>query len=127
MSCFQPVLAHAEDTWAWIQSSSIPDGWDLRKGKATVHIEGKSFTAELFDEADALLIKMNGTIQGNRLKVRTVTQNADYGSSEMSGELKSRKWKGFADTIGRQTITLSDGWNLIGLTRELKPDKKAHR
>lgn len=121
---FFPPSVAADSNWAWVRATSIEDDWAVQKGKAKVTIVGTSFTAELFDPDDpeTVLYLVRGRIREQRVVAQSETKNSDFGSSKMSGEIRRKKWKGFVETVGRQTITLSDGWNLLGITRELRPE-----
>ncbi len=63
---------------------------------------------------------MKGTIEGDKVNAKVTSQNSDYGmGATYTGYLRKSEEKGFADYMGRETITLTDGWNFLGLTKEI--------
>lgn len=118
-----------EDKWSWVEASSNSNHWNVRKGWGELHINGNKFTAELYEVDDDnylrggenyLRFKMKGTIEGNKVNAKVTTQNSDYQmGTPYTGYYSKKEWKGFEDTKGRKAITLTDGWNFIGLTKEI--------
>jgi hypothetical protein len=112
-----------ESNWAWIHTGPLGDKWEAVTGKAKVTVKGATFSAELFhaDHPNLVSFRLDGTIKGDKITVRSVRQNSDAGSTVFSGTIKTRSMKGFADLTGKQTILLYDDWDhQIGLTRTLR-------
>jgi len=122
-SAFAETSLPEESTWAWIHTGPLGDKWESVTGKAKVTVKGTKFSAELFhaDHPNLVLFRLDGTIKGDRITVRSVRQYSDAGPTVFSGTIKTRSMKGFADFTGRQTILLYDAWDhQIGLTRTLR-------
>ena len=115
------VALPSQSTWAWVENTPAVDKWDSSFGKATVTVNGFTFTAKLFDADNPTFVRftLSGTIRGDQIKVRAVRQASDIGPSNLAGKIVTKRFRGFADISGSQTIVLSDGLQQIGLTRAL--------
>src|SRR5215831_14690202 len=65
--------------------------------------------------------RLQGSIANGKISVKEIIHESDYGGSTYTGTLKTQKWKEvFEGSTGIETITLSDGFGMIGLTRTIK-------
>jgi len=109
--------------WAWLYTAPVFDGWDISKGKAVVTVDGTNLSAQLFDGDHPTILRFTatGTLQGHSVSVRVVTAASDASSTTYSGQLITRRFTGFADYIGVQTILLTDqAEHQLALTRTLR-------
>jgi len=104
--------------WAWFRSSSTPDGWFITQGTADVTIDGRNFSATLWDAADSSWARLSlvGSIVDNAVTVTVTVNNSDVEPWSVSGRLERQCWKRGG---GREAIVLSAGFGVIGLVREL--------
>jgi len=111
----------AENPWHWVKASNNTKGWTVSEGNAEVTIQGEKFSAKLFwnDSDTKVQIALNGTLKNGRITVKEAIQNSDYTGSTYHGTLEKKKWEEFSGTIGAESITLSDGWGMIGITRNI--------
>jgi hypothetical protein len=111
-----------ESSWMWVKiTNNVTSGWKVSTGKATVEVASSNFRAQLYsnDSNGTLLITLNGTIKNGRLTVTETIHGSDYSGSIYKGTHSTKKWEEFAGTIGAESITLSDGWGMIGITRSI--------
>ena len=111
----------ADGQWHWVKANNIvAKGWDVSEGTAQVSIDGAKFSAKLFwkDSSDKVQIVLDGTIKNGRITATETIQESDYTGSVIHGTFTRRHWT-FSGTTGAESITLSDGWNMIGITRDL--------
>ena len=116
------MASAGESCWRWVKATSnLAHGWDISQGNAEVAIEGDKFTAKLFrsDSPDTLQIELKGTIKNGRITVKETDENSDYSGSTYRGILEKKKWEEFSRTTGAESLTLSDGWGMIGLNRSI--------
>jgi hypothetical protein len=120
---FAPFVTFAADQWHWVRAgNNVVSAWDISRGDATVTIKGQQFSALLFEHSSDKdpQISLKGTIVKGRLTVKEIIYKSDAGVSTYSGTLTVRKWaKAVAGATGVETITLSDGLGMIGLTRTI--------
>jgi hypothetical protein len=112
----------AESQWHWIKASNGIKGWTVSEGNADVSIQRDKFEAELFRKNSDrdLEIVLKGVVKDGELTVKEVLQNSDYSGSTYHGAVQTKKWDEFSGTIGAESITLTDGWGMIGLTRTIQ-------
>jgi hypothetical protein len=113
-----------ESVWAWIFTSPLFDHWDSQMGTAKLTVTGSTLSATLFDAEHPTLVMLvaNGTISGNKVKLRATKPNSDYGSYELSGTISTRLVKGFVQYSAVQTIVLYDEFqHQLGFTRTVRP------
>jgi hypothetical protein len=111
--------AHAEGKdWAWFVASSVIDEWNLEKGIAKVALTNTTFSAELYSGTE-LVHRLSGSRKGNQLQARISTVNSGRIDMPLSGQYSKRRYRGFRDTQGRETITLSVPGFVLGFTREI--------
>ena len=114
------VFAEQQD-WLFVWVSSGPSTYYVKQGTAKVIIENGQLKAQM-TSTDGVEYKIVGSIAGQRVNAKFTVLDSDYFiSSPFSGSYKKQLWSGFADTKGRESISLTDGWNFIGLKREIKP------
>ncbi|HZV97690.1 MAG TPA: hypothetical protein VFF74_01745 [Methylophilaceae bacterium] len=109
----------AEPTWKWVKANNLIDKWAMEEGMAEVRISKDAFEAKLYkpDNLQTVYIKLSGTIDKNWIVASHNVTNAGRGFNKFRGPRKSSHWKGFEEHTGVETITLTDGWSMIGLTR----------
>jgi hypothetical protein len=108
--CFS-VQAY-EFTWGWVKASNNVDHhWDIETGPAYVSINGNKFSAILYwkDQPSDPKIILKGTIRGKTIMVKETIHGSDYTGSIYTGTYNKKKEV--------ETINLSDGFGLIGITR----------
>jgi len=114
------AFAEQQD-WAFVWVTSGSGAYDVQQGTAKVTIENGQINAAMAS-TDGVEYKIVGSIKGQSVKVKFTVLNSDYfNNSPFSGSYIKKLWSGFADSKGRESISLTDGWNFIGLTREIKP------
>jgi hypothetical protein len=113
-------LVVAED-WKWVKATNVVGGWGVEKGRAEVEIKDSDFVARLFSGDDPLheVIYLKGTIENGKITVEETIHNTDYFGSTYKGTHSKKTWDGFADSTGAESITLSDGWGMIGINKKL--------
>lgn len=115
-------FASDDGGWRWVKAGSIvAKGWDISEGTAQIVISGRKFSAKLFGQSSPeVQIVIEGTIENGRIEAKEEIQGSDYTGSVYHGTFGQKKWpEEFAGTTGAQSITLSDGWNMIGINRDL--------
>ena len=113
----------AESQWRWVKATNnVLRGWDISEGNADVLIEGERFNAKLFwkDSDKDVKLSLSGTIKKGKITVTETVHNSDYSGSTYKGTFQSKRWEEFSGTVGAESITLSDGWGMIGMTRSIK-------
>jgi hypothetical protein len=118
------VAFAADPQWNWIKfSSNFDHAWDVSRGFADVTVIKGRLTAKLYWEGSISDVKitLNGTVSKSRIAVKETIHNSDFSGSTYTGGLAVQKFKeAFAGATGVETITLSDGFGMIGLTRTKK-------
>jgi len=118
---FSTVAFAEQQEWAFVWVSSGPGTYYVEKGAAKVTIENGQIKAAM-TSTEGVDYKIVGSIVGQRVNVKFTILNSDYfNNSPFSGSYTKKLWSGFADSKGREAISLTDGWNFIGLTRDIKP------
>ena len=113
-------LSIAQDhPWHWIKVSNASPRWYTQEGDAEIAIHGDQFTATLFREDSSQGIILKGTIRQNKIIVKETVLNSDFSGSTYHGTFQHKIWEETAGTIGAESITLTDGWGMIGLTRSI--------
>src|SRR5258705_9060239 len=115
--------ALADEKWQWIKvTNNAAYGWQSEMGTAAVTIKGQTFEASLFwrDKPDDVLIRLLGTIKKGQIKVTETLLATDLAPAEYTGKYEKMIWSDpFQQAKGTETITLSDGYNMIGLRRNI--------
>ena len=116
------TVAFAEQQdWGFVWVSSGSGTYNVQRGTAKVTIENGQIKASMVS-IDGVEFKIVGTIAGQRINVKFTVLDSDYfNNSPFSGSYTKKLWSGFADSKGREAISLTDGWNFIGLNRDIKP------
>jgi hypothetical protein len=118
------VAFGADSQWHWIKvGNNVDHAWDVSRGVAKIEISNGQFTARLFWEGsdkDAQ-IPLKGSISGSAISARETVLGSDYSGSTYTGRLTTKRWAAGTDGLaGVETITLSDGLGMIGITRAIK-------
>jgi hypothetical protein len=119
----QSATFAAENQWHWVKATNnVTSGWDVSEGNADVVIKDGQFNATLFWEGStkAIEISLKGSVANGRLSVKETIHRAEFGGAYYVGSLTTKRWAEAAGTIGVETITLSDGLDMIGLTKTIK-------
>jgi hypothetical protein len=113
-----------EKQWSFIFVASGIDKYRVSEGKASVSIKNKKIEADLTDEK-GVQYKIKGTIIDHKITAKFSVMGSDYFvDSPISGTFITKKWtEKLGDSVGRESISLNDGWNFIGLTREIIEQK----
>jgi len=121
VSAWSGPVAATDDGWSFVWVSSGIGGYDVVSGRGKVTMENGSLTAELQDER-MVGYTLSGNISGHRVRAKfSVIGSGYFINSPFSGSYLKKRWSGMADSAGRESITLTDGWNFIGLSREIRP------
>jgi hypothetical protein len=123
--CTAPVCVFAaENQWHWVKvGNNIDHGWDVSSGDAEVTINGGQLSAKLFWNGSStdIQLALKGSIANGHVTVKETLQNSDYGGSTYTGTRTVKTWtETIAGATGVETITLSDGMGMIGLTRSIR-------
>jgi hypothetical protein len=115
------TLAFGGDHWHWVKATNTISGWSVSQGTAEVMISGEHFEAKLFSASDNQIVaSLQGTIQKGSIAAKERVSNSDFSGSIYHGKLARKRWPEFAGTSGAESITLSDGWGMIGLRRSME-------
>ena len=80
-------------------------------------VNGK-LEAQMTDE-EGVKYTLRGAIKKGKVTAAfTILESDHFNNSPFSGTYVRKRWSGFGDSKGRESISLSDGWNFIGLVRE---------
>jgi hypothetical protein len=121
LACSNAIAA--ESHWRWVKATNnVLRGWDVSEGTADVLIKGERFNAELFlkDSDKDVKLSLHGTIKNGKVSVIETIHESDAGESTYKGTFQRKQWKEFSGPVGAESITLSDGWGMIGITRSIK-------
>ena len=115
------VAVAAGHSWHWVKATNSTQGWTVSEGNAEIIIQGEKFSAKLFrNHSDTdLQIALDGSVKDGRITVKETVQESDNTGSTYHGTLQKKKWEEFSGTIGAESITLSDGWGMIGIRRNI--------
>ena len=114
------VNSAAADEWTFVWVSSGINEYSVANGKAKVSRANGMLEAQMIDE-EGVKYTLRGTIRKGKVTAAFTILESDYFSnSPFSGTYVRKQWFGFADSKGRESISLSDGWNFIGLVREIR-------
>ena len=115
---FSGVFAFGADDWQWFKATNTTEGWALSRGHAVVLISGDQFEARLFSgSGKELASSLRGTIREGRIAAKERIAASDFTGATYRGTLTRKAWPEFAGTSGAASITLSDGWGMIGLCK----------
>ena len=123
LKCLLVILASScawagDQGWTFILVTSGPGRYNVVQGKATVTIKGGKLHAALKGEDDNEF-EVVGQILKNKVKAKFTQDGSDYFiGSPFSGAHTATRWCGTKGSSGRESISLSDGWNYIGLSHE---------
>ncbi|NWJ40618.1 MAG: hypothetical protein HXX12_06565 [Geothrix sp.] len=110
-----------EKDWAFVWVSSNANTYNIKQGKAKVTIKNGRLSTTMIS-SDGVEYKVVGTISGKHVDAKFSIIDSDYFvNAPFSGSYEKKLWSGVADSKGRESITLSDGWNFIGLTHDIAP------
>jgi hypothetical protein len=106
--------------WHWVKATNTIKGWSVSQGDAEVAITGGQFRVTLFSDSNKTVqSSLKGTIHNGKIVARETVANSDYSGSTFQGTFERKRWDEFSGTTGAESITLSDGWGMIGLTRSI--------
>jgi hypothetical protein len=115
------ATAMAGDRWHWVKATNTSNGWSVAQGDAEVAISGDHFEARLLsDSGNQIVSSLEGTIRKGNITAKERISNSDFDGSTYNGTLSKKNWPEFAGTSGAESITLSDGWGMIGLRRSIQ-------
>jgi len=113
-------LLAKEKEWTFVWVASGGTKYRVSQGDATVSIIDNNLSVDMLDE-NGVKYKIKGTISSNKVNAKfSVIGSGYFIDSPFQGTYKIKHFEGFADLKGRESITLTDGWNFIGLSREIK-------
>jgi hypothetical protein len=122
LTLFCSALCNGQTQWRWVKvTNNTINGYSLDEGVAEVAMKGDQFTAKLFSKGpdNHLKILLEGTIKAKRISAKETIQESDYTGSTYHGTFRKKKWEEFSGTVGAESIMLSDGWGMIGITRDI--------
>jgi len=102
----------------WVSSGA--GRYHTSQGKASVVIQDGKLTAEMTDDS-GVQYHLTGYVSKNRVGAKSTAVGSDYFvNSPFSGSLETKRWTRIGDSKGRDSIALTDGWNFVGLSREIQ-------
>ena len=108
-----------DQDWNFVWVSSSQGQYEVVRGKAKVTMTGGKFHAELKGE-DGNEFKVAGQVAKHKVNAKFTIVGSDYFvDSPFSGTYTSKRWGGIQGSSGRESISLTDGWNFLGFSREL--------
>ena len=108
------------EEWTFVWVTSGTNGYSIAKGKAQVSLAGGKLDAQMIDD-EGVEYTIRGTITKSKVRASFTVVDSDYfKSAPFSGTYLRKQWSGFAESQGRESISLSDGWNFLGLVREIR-------
>jgi hypothetical protein len=111
--------SYAAEEWNFVWVTSSPTGFQTQSGKAVVSLNPPKISAELTNSI-GLKYSLSGTVKGESFTGKFTVLNSDYfQNSPLAGTFVTKHWAGVAGSSGREVISASDGFNFLGLTREL--------
>lgn len=112
------TMAFGADRWHWVKATNTTDGWSVSQGDAEVIVSGGRFEAKLFfGSGNQIVSSLQGTIQNGNITAKERISASDFSDSTYRGTLAKKMWPESAGSKGAESITLSDGWGMIGLRR----------
>jgi hypothetical protein len=114
------VMAFGVNQWQWVKATNTLSGWSVSQGQAEVVISGQHFEAKLFSDSCAQIALLKGTIQNGNVTAKERISASDFSDSTYHGQLTRKRWPKSAGTTSAESITLSDGWGMIGLSRSME-------
>jgi hypothetical protein len=118
-----PPAVLAATPWEWVKvNNNVSSGWHTEKGAATVNIKDDHFEAVLFEggNPNTVQIKLTGMISKGKINATETILDTDISPAQFTGTYKKLKWREkFEGASGTEAITLSDGFNLIGIRRNI--------
>jgi hypothetical protein len=115
------VVAFGADDWKWIKATNTTEGWSVSQGQAEVVISGDHFEVRLFsDSGKELVSSLKGAILRGKITAKERISASDFSGSTYRGTFARKAWPEFAGTTGAEAITLSDGWGMIGLRKNVQ-------
>src|SRR3954452_7465847 len=119
--CSSTLIA-ADGQWRWVKAENDTlNGWRTLSGYAEVVVEGETFRAKLIATGSdkELEISLKGKIKDGKISAKETIEGSDYTGSIYQGSIEKKKWENTGGTIGGESITLTDGWSMIGITRAI--------
>ena len=118
---FCAVVAIGADDWRWVKATNTTEGWSVSQGHAEVVISGEHFEARLLsDSGKELVSTLHGTVRKQTIAAKERISASDFSGSSYRGTLARKTWPAFAGTSGVESITLSDGYSMIGIRKNVK-------
>jgi hypothetical protein len=118
---FLLLLPHSawagDDSWHWVKAENNTSDWRVLEGEADILVAGDKFHAKLFSRGSHdVQIELSGTIRGRQVTALESVQGTDGEAATYRGHVSRSSWKPVQGNSGVETITLSDGWSMIGIT-----------
>lgn len=115
----QPVFA-TEGAWAFIWVDSGRNDYDVWKGSAVVTIKSGRVNAKMRSR-DGVEYTFVGTLSKGRVSGKFTIIGSEFGNVPFSGTYVIKRWPSdpVDDSIGRESIVLSNGLSVLALTREI--------
>lgn len=108
-----------EPEWAFTWVSSTGAAHEVVQGKANLSINGDKVSGVLHG-ADGEECQIQGSIKRHQVRIKfTVVGSDHFINSPFTGSYMIKRWRGIKGSSGRESITLSDGWNMLGFTHEI--------
>jgi hypothetical protein len=119
LSC--SALCHGQTQWHWVKVANTINGYSVDEGNAEITMTSGQFTAKLFWKGSDkhLQILLQGTLKAGTITAKETIEGSDYTGSTYHGTFRKKKWGEFSGTVGAESITLSDGGGMIGITRDI--------
>lgn len=109
----------ANEGWSFVWLSSGPNQFEISKGSAIVNIKNGKIEATMVDSSK-VEYRLTGSIKSHSIKAKLTILESDYFiGSPFSGTYSVKRWDGDPQSLGRESIILTDGWNVVAFTREI--------
>jgi hypothetical protein len=113
------LWARDDHKWNFVWVASGMGQFEVSRGTATVTLKGRSISIEMNDEKN-VVYHVTGSLRGSLLTATLSIPDSDYFThSKFEGTYMKKRWSGMAESSGRDSIILTDGWNVIALTKEI--------
>lgn len=112
------VAADPEWTFVWISSGQ--GGYEVNKGSAVVKIVSGKVEISASGKQGVSFRFIGKIDKGKIIGKLTIIDSDFFKDSPFAGTHSKKRWPGVAGSSGRESIVLTDGWNGVCLTREIK-------
>ena len=107
--------------WRFVYVAALENEASIEQGTTRLEIKGSKFTAKIFVDGQEWGT-LSGTIRSGHVEAKYTVLGSGYTiNAPYSGSITRKTWNRQGNSIGRECIQLSDGFNSIILFHELTP------